>query len=469
MKSQFKNRLINFLTIASILFSINLQAQETEGKINKETINEFVERSSNLLKEKYVFPAVAEKIVAHINNKNKEGFFDDFTDAIEFAEVMTKEMQSISNDKHMRVHVKNSENKLAGELPNPLKNIYKTESQFKSINFGFTKLEKIKGNIGYLKLDGFAPLHVAKDYADLAMKYLSTSEAVIIDLRKNNGGSPDLVQYICSYFFEKPTHLNSLYNRVSNDTAHFVSLEKVGGQKMPDIPLFVLTSSKTFSAGEEFAYNIQTQKRGTLVGETTGGGANPGQIFNVTENLEIFIPTGMAINPITKTNWEGVGVIPDIETAAEEALEKVLTLAEQSADKYKTTKDKMMLNYIDEINSKIEEAEKLFDENRKTEKANSLIKEALDLGLREDLVDEMFINFLGYQKLFSENYDLAIMIFEYNTRAFPNSANTYDSLAEAYMKKGDNKNAIINYKKAIELDPENKNAKEMLIKLNNES
>lgn len=411
MKSQFKNRLINFLTIASILFSINLQAQETEGKINKETINEFVERSSNLLKEKYVFPAVAEKIVAHINNKNKEGFFDDFTDAIEFAEVMTKEMQSISNDKHMRVHVKNSENKLAGELPNPLKNIYKTESQFKSINFGFTKLEKIKGNIGYLKLDGFAPLHAAKDYADLAMKYLSTSDAVIIDLRENNGGSPDLVQYICSYFFEKPTHLNSLYNRVSNDTAHFVSLEKVGGQKMPELPLFVLTSSKTFSAGEEFAYNMQTQKRGMLVGETTGGGANPGQLFNITKNLEIFIPTGMAINPITKTNWEGVGVIPDIETTAEEALEKVLILAEQSADKYKTTKDKMMLNYIDEINSKIEEAEKMFDKNSKTEKANSLIKEALDLGLREYLVDEMFINFLGYQKLFSENYDLAIMIF----------------------------------------------------------
>lgn len=465
MKSQFKNRLINFLTIASILFSINLQAQETEGKINKETINEFVERSSNLLKEKYVFPAVAEKIVAHINNKNKEGFFDDFTDAIEFAEVMTKEMQSISNDKHMRVHVKNSENKLAGELPNPLKNIYKTESQFKSINFGFTKLEKIKGNIGYLKLDGFAPLHAAKDYADLAMKYLSTSDAVIIDLRENNGGSPDLVQYICSYFFEKPTHLNSLYNRVSNDTAHFVSLEKVGGQKMPELPLFVLTSSKTFSAGEEFAYNMQTQKRGMLVGETTGGGANPGQLFNITKNLEIFIPTGMAINSITKTNWEGVGVIPDIETTAEEAFEKVLILAEQSADKYKTTKDKMMLNYIDEINSKIEEAEKMFDKNSKTEKANSLIKEALDLGLREDLVDEMFINFLGYQKLFSENYDLAIMIFEYNTRVFPNSANTYDSLAEAYMKIGDKENAIINYKKSLELDPKNKNAEEMLNKL----
>ncbi|KUG25134.1 d-alanyl-d-alanine carboxypeptidase [hydrocarbon metagenome] len=469
MKSQFKNRLINFLTIVSILFSINLQAQENEGKINKEIINEFVKKSSNLLKEKYIFPEVAEKISVHINDKNKEGFFDNLTDPKEFAEVMTEEMQSISNDKHMRVHVKSINNTLEPEAPNPLKNIYKTESQFKSINFGFTKLEKIKGNIGYLKLDGFAPLHAAKDYADLAMKYLSTSDAVIIDLRENNGGSPDLVQYICSYFFEEPTHLNSLYNRVSNDTAHFVSLEKVDGKKMPDIPLFVLTSSKTFSAGEEFAYNIQTQKRGTLIGETTGGGANPGQLFNVTKNLGVFIPTGMAINPITKTNWEGIGVKPDIETTTEEVLEKAITLAEQSAEKYKTEKDKIMLNYIDEINSKIEEAEKLFDENKEIQKVASIIKIALDLGLRENLIDEMFINFLGYQKLFDEKYSMAVEIFKYNVNAFPNTANTYDSLGEAYLKIGDKVNAIINYKKSLELDPENDNAKEMLIKLNNES
>jgi len=469
MKSQFKNRLINFLTLVSILFSINLQAQETEGRINKEIINEFVEKSSNLLKEKYVFPEVAEKISVHINDKNKEGFFDNLTDPKEFAEVMTEEMQSISNDKHMKVHVKSINTNLDPEAPNLLKNIYNTESQFKSTNFGFTKLEKIKGNIGYLKLDGFAPLHAAKDYADLAMKYLSTSDAVIIDLRENNGGSPDLVQYICSYFFEKPTHLNSLYNRVRNDTTHYVSLEKVDGKKMPDVPLFVLTSGKTFSAGEEFAYNIQTQKRGTLVGETTGGGANPGQLFNATKNLGIFIPTGMAINPITKTNWEGVGVRPDVETNTENALETAITLARKSAEEYKASVDTKMFGYIDEINSKIEEAEKLFDANKKSEIAISLIRDAFELGLRENLVDEMFINFLGYQKLFSEKYDLAITIFEYNTEAFPNSANTYDSLAEAYMKNGDKKNAIINYKKALELDPGNKNAEEMLTKLNNES
>ncbi len=138
-----------------------------------------------------------------------------------------------------------------------------------------------------------------------------------------------MVQYLCSYFFDQKIHLNSIYSRLNNSTREFWTID-VNGEKRPAIPLFVLTSSRTFSGAEEFSYNMQTQKRATIIGETTGGGANPGGYFPVNNELSIFIPTGKAINPVTNTNWEGVGVKPDIAVPVNDALNKAIELAKAS-------------------------------------------------------------------------------------------------------------------------------------------
>ncbi len=316
-----------------LLVSSVLPAQENSAPLTKEERIAFVENVSKLLNENYVFPEIAAQIEKHLKGKLAAGAFDSLTVTSEFADTMTKELQSISHDKHMRVRVNLNRGTAAAPTvrPDPIVQNYERTKNLEMTNYGFTKVEKLDGNIGYLDLTGFPALASAKEYADLAMKFLSTADALIIDLRRNGGGSPRLIQYVCSYFFENPTHINSLYYRAANQTTDFITFEKVGGKKMHDIPLFLLTSAQTFSGGEEFAYNIQTQKRGTLIGETTGGGANPGTIFPVTGDLVIFIPTGRAINPITKTNWEGVGVIPEIKCSADMALETALPLARAAA------------------------------------------------------------------------------------------------------------------------------------------
>ena len=199
---------------------------------------------------------------------------------------------------------------------------------------GFKEVRILDGNVGYLDIRSFAQLHVGRDYADSSMQVLSGSDAIIIDLRENGGGYPEMVQYLCSYFFGERVHLNSLYWREGDRTQEFWSLEKVTGRKMPDVPLFVLTSEKTFSAAEEFSYNMQSQKRATLIGQTTRGGANPGRIMRLNDKLEAIIPVGKAVNPITKTNWEGVGVVPDITTSLEGSLEKAHELAKVAATKH---------------------------------------------------------------------------------------------------------------------------------------
>jgi C-terminal processing protease CtpA/Prc len=154
------------------------------------------------------------------------------------------------------------------------------------------------------------------------MSFLANSDAVIIDLRKNGGGDPSKIQLITSYFFDQPTHLNSFYIRKGNTTQQFWTSAHVAGKRMTGMPIYVLTSQRTFSAAEEFSYNLKNLKRATLVGETTGGGAHPVEPhFLAGVHLLAIIPFGRAVNPITGTNWEGTGVVPDIQVPADKALE----------------------------------------------------------------------------------------------------------------------------------------------------
>jgi hypothetical protein len=259
-----------------------------------------------------------------------------------------------------------------------------------------------------------------------------------------------------------------MYFRQTNLITDFITFEKVGGKKMPDVPLFVLTSKSTFSGGEEFAYDIQTQKRGILIGETTGGGANPGRTFPVTNAFGIFIPTGRAINPITKTNWEGVGVVPDISCSTDKALDTAITHAAAAAKAYRDKKDNLVHKRVEDLKLNIDNAVKLFNENQ-NEKAEEIIVKNLDKALEQGLADEFAINEYGYNYLRADKTKAAIAVFKYNAKAFPKSSNVYDSLGEALMTAGDKENALINYKKSLELDPQNKNAEETIRKLESNS
>ncbi len=455
-------KISNVLVLLLLLSSI-LPAQANGGPLTKEERIAFIEKASKLLNENYVFPDIAVQIEKHLKGRLASGAFDHLTAAKEFAEIMTNELQSISHDKHMRVALRRGTPSTPSGRPDPIVQNYEGAKNLEKTNYGFTKVAKLDDNIGYLDLTGFPPMASAKEYADLAMKLLSTADALIIDLRRNGGGNPDLIQYVCSYLFAKPTFINSLYYRAANQTTDFITFEKVDGKKMPDIPLFLLTSAYTFSGGEEFAYDIQTQKRGTLIGETTGGGANPGSVFPVAGDLVIFIPTGRAINPITKTNWEGVGVIPEIKCPADKALETALPLAREAAKAHAEAMKKNLYKQAEEIGLDMEKAGRLFAE--KNSDAEKFLWSVLDEALNNDRINENIINLFGYEELGAGKYEMAISFFKYNTNAFPASANAFDSLGEAYMTAGSKELAIENYEKSLTLDPKSQSAKEALKKL----
>jgi C-terminal processing protease CtpA/Prc len=157
------------------------------------------------------------------------------------------------------------------------------------------------------------------------MNELNDTDALIFDLRQNMGGDLEMVALMCSYLFgSDPVHLNDMHWRVGNnfEVEEFWTQPEVDGERYGENkPVYVLTSHDTFSGGEEFAYNLQALGRATIVGETTGGGANPAQPFELAENFMVAIPHGTPVNPATKTNWEGAGVKPDIDVPKEKALE----------------------------------------------------------------------------------------------------------------------------------------------------
>ena len=160
-----------------------------------------------------------------------------------------------------------------------------------------------------------------------AMNFLANANAVIFDLRENGGGHPAMVALISSYLFCKPTHLNDLWERKDDKTEQYWTLSYVPGKRLAEQSAYVLTSSRTFSAAEEFSYNLQQLDRASIVGETTGGGAHPVSGYRIDDRFQVMVPFARAINPISKTNWEGVGVKPDVEAPAAEALDKALQLA----------------------------------------------------------------------------------------------------------------------------------------------
>jgi C-terminal processing protease CtpA/Prc len=195
-------------------------------------------------------------------------------------------------------------------------------------NNGYERVERMQGNVGYLEVRGFAPEALSSPTAAAAMAFLQDTDALVIDLRRNGGGEPEAVRFLCSYFFgPEPVHLNTLVNREMNTRDEYWTLRELPGRRYLDKPVFVLVGARTFSGAEECAYNLQSLKRATIVGQTTGGGAHPVDRRNLGQGFSVMLPIARAENPVTKTNWEGVGVKPDVESAEDAALDQAWALA----------------------------------------------------------------------------------------------------------------------------------------------
>lgn len=437
-------------TLLLILFILSASYYGiSQKKIDENYKKAAVDRICQIINENYVFPDVGEKTSEHLQAQLKAGAFKKIDNDKEFAEALTLEVQSINNDKHMRIQTvpprKSEDNSNERIIENQLDYLHRKRE---SVG-GFSSVQRLEGNVGYLDYRGFYGMNGSKEVIDSYMYLLETADAIVIDLRKNGGGSPQTVQYLCSFFFDEHVHLNSLYFRITDETTEYWTLDEVGGEKLPEVPLFIITSSYTFSGAEEFSYNMKTQKRGVLVGEVTGGGANPGGGFPVNPDLIIFVPSGTAINPITKTNWEGVGVIPDIETTPEEAYDKAIELANEAAEKFRNDTDERINTIYNELLAALDNAGLQSDPELSGESEDQILSSCKKC-VEQNVIGEGEINILGYNYLLKDQVGPALALFKANVDIFPDSPNVYDSYAEALASSGNKEESKTYYEKAVQ-------------------
>jgi hypothetical protein len=262
--------------------------------------------------------------------KLKNGDYDSISNPRAFARQLRTDLVEISHDRHFNV-IYAPEPSSRMRRPDPEEEKKRKERRIRQLkydNYYFKKVERMDGNVGYLRFDGFASTLYAGDTAVSALQFLKHCDAIIIDLRYNGGGGADMIQLICSYFFEDRTHINSWYIRRLDRTDQSWTSTYVPGKKLLDTDLYILTSRRTFSAAEEFTYDLKNLDRATLVGDKTGGG---GHMVTFERNdalkIEFKIPYNRAVNPISGDNWEARGIQPDVECPAEEAFEKAYVLA----------------------------------------------------------------------------------------------------------------------------------------------
>jgi hypothetical protein len=284
--------------------------------------SEVVAIALSQLRASYVFPDRAEAAATAIEARLAAGEYDDLDDDT-LAERLTDQLHEVCADKHLRVrtvppHMLSPRPPEPRRPPEPDQPAW--QERIRPGNYGIHRVERLDGNVGYLDLRAVAPPEVAGPAIAAAMELVSGTYALIIDLRRNHGGSPHGVVFWCSYLFDGPdTHLSDIFDAVTGETRQFWSLAHVPGHRYLGRPVYVLTSSDTFSGGEDLGYTLQAQSRAELIGETTGGGAHPTRTMPISDTLAISVPHARSVNPVTGTNWQGTGVVPDVATPAAQA------------------------------------------------------------------------------------------------------------------------------------------------------
>lgn len=272
------------------------------------------------LEKNYVFPEVAKRMQQELGKRIARGDYAGADHVRALSEKLSHDLVAISGDKHFRVEFDPQFVERASSDAVPDKaTLERQREEILHLGYGIEKVEILPGNVGYIEVRGFGPTEFVANAYTAALTLLAGTDAMIVDLRRNGGGQPSSVSYLMSHFFPlgDERHLNDIYTRPDNSTQQYWTLPSVTERYTK--PVYVLTSPRTFSGGEECAYDFQTQKRATLVGETTGGGAHPVDPFSLGHGLVVAIPIGKAINPVTHTDWETVGVKPDIQVPAAQA------------------------------------------------------------------------------------------------------------------------------------------------------
>jgi hypothetical protein len=324
--------LIHFV-LAVICTPFNVIAQtagagverDIDGKTRAYVVEEIVAQ----LRRRYVLPDAVDKIEAFLIKKLRDGGYDKATSAVTLSEALTEDLRTVADDLHfdVRYDPKRAQSLAAAgtgtraRLPDITLNARERES-LRVANNGFGEVKVMLGNVGYLELNSFVDLKYSKNTAAAAMEFLGNTDAVLVDLRRNSGGSGNLVNFLISYFFgPEPVELMSSYDRETNTTRKGKTLAGIPGKRLPNVDVYVLTGPNTGSAAEAFAFTLQQVGRGKTIGERTVGAAHGGGWVPIGHGFVVFIPTFRGFNPRTGKSWNTVGVQPDIPATADRLIE----------------------------------------------------------------------------------------------------------------------------------------------------
>lgn len=283
-----------------------------------------VESIAGLVAEHYVFPEVAGQLADLLRHRNATGSYPAAT-AEELAAAITTDLRSVNGDLHLglKYHAQPVPPEMGAAT------LTAVRREFDESLHGTPRVELLRDGVAVLEIaPKMFPLPWVAEQLTAALSLVAPARALILDLRRNTGGDPDTVAFVCGYLLDGRTHINTMLSRQGEVaeqswTPPFVPGARFGATK----PLYVLTSAKTFSGGEELAYDLQQLGRARIVGETTRGGAHPREGWTVHPHLELTVPVARGVNPVSGTNWEGTGVRPDVPCEAEAALDRALTLA----------------------------------------------------------------------------------------------------------------------------------------------
>lgn len=312
--------------LALLLFSANAWSTPLAPSDREAVLRE----TARLIEARYVDPVKAKMLARELRRSGQR--WRDIKDAEGFAKSVTEWLRTNASDGHFALDYS-----VAEIAENGSTSSFNDAEMMKwygpQINHGIEKIERLPDNIMLLDIRVFPPLPMAAEMFTAMMTIAAQGDVLIIDLRRNGGGS-DTSNLMSGYLLPPGSKMSGIYDRPSDTYTPQLSPTWVPGRVFgSEKPVYILTSKRTFSAAEAFAYDLQALKRATIVGEVTGGGANPFEYRRVHPHFALSLPEARSINPITGTNWQDVGVKPDVIVPTDQALEVVLQLAREKLKK----------------------------------------------------------------------------------------------------------------------------------------